>query len=69
MKSKLLQPRSSGPNQSHDAVDGPQENNQDSSAPWRGHQTPPNQVNPAVDAQARKDFPGLLKHGWRSARS
>jgi hypothetical protein len=69
LKSKLLQKKSYGLSQSHDAVGGQHQNNEDSSAPWKGHQAPANRVNPAVDAQARKDFPGLLKHGWRSARS
>jgi hypothetical protein len=31
--------------------------------------TPPNPVNQAVDAQAGKDFPGLLKRDYRPARS
>jgi hypothetical protein len=55
--------------QSHDAVDGQQENIEDSSTPRKGHQTPPDPVNPAVDAQARKDFPALLKRSYRPARS
>jgi hypothetical protein len=65
MKSKLLQKmRSSGLNQSQDAVGGQQENFEESSLPWGGHETQPNPVNPTVDAQARKDFPGLLKRNY-----
>jgi hypothetical protein len=40
MKSKLLQKKSYGVNQSHEVVDGQQENIEDSSSPWRGHETP-----------------------------
>jgi hypothetical protein len=69
MKSKLLQKKSYGLDQSRDVVDGQQENNEDSSVPWRGRETPLNPVSPAVDAQARKNVPGLLKHGRRPARS
>jgi hypothetical protein len=65
MKSKLLQKI----NQPRDVVDGQQKNIEDSSAPWRGREAPPNPINPAVDAQAREDFPGLLKRGCRPARS
>jgi hypothetical protein len=63
MKSKLLQKISYGVDQSREVVDGQPENGL--SRPTRGHETPPNPTNPAVDAQARKDFPGLLKHGYR----
>jgi hypothetical protein len=52
MKSKLLQKIGCVRNQSRDAVDGQDQNNEDSSAPWKGHQAPANRVNPAVDAQA-----------------
>jgi hypothetical protein len=69
MKSKLLQKKSYGVNQSREVVDGQQENIEDSSLPWRGHETPPSPVDPAVDAQAGKDFPGLLKRNCRPARS
>lgn len=67
MKSKLLQKKSYGLNKSRAGLDGQHGN--DSSTPGRGHETSPNPVNPAVDAQARKDFPSLLKQGCRSARS
>jgi hypothetical protein len=69
MKSKLLQKRSPGFNQSHDAVDGQQENIEDLSTRRKEHQTPPDRVNPAVDAHVRKDLLGLLKHGYRPART
>jgi hypothetical protein len=69
MKSKLLQKKSYGLNQSRVVVDGQQENFEDSSVPRKGHETPPNRVNPAVDPQAREDFPDLLKPGCRPARS
>jgi hypothetical protein len=65
MKSKLLQKKSL--NKSRASLDGQHEN--DSSSPTKGRETPPNRVKPGVDAQARKDFPGLLKHGYRRARS
>jgi hypothetical protein len=54
MKSKLLQKISYGVNQSREVVDGQQEN--DSSRPTKAHETPRNPANPAVDAQACKDF-------------
>jgi hypothetical protein len=69
MESKLLQPKNYCPNQSRKVVDYQHENIEDSSTPRKGHQPPSNPDNPAVDAQARKDFPRLLKHGYRSARS
>jgi hypothetical protein len=53
MKSKLLQKKSYGVNQSREVVDGQQENIEDSSSSWRGHETPPNPVNPAFGAEAR----------------
>jgi hypothetical protein len=65
MKSKLLQPIS----QSHEGVNRKRENTEGSSMPYRGHGIPPNPVNPAVDAEAGKDFPALLKHNYRPARS
>jgi hypothetical protein len=68
MKAKLLQKISYGVNQSREVVAGQQENIVGSSLPWRGHKTPPNPVNPAVDAQVRKDFPGLLKRNYRPAK-
>jgi hypothetical protein len=46
-------------------VDSQQENIKGSSVPWREQETPPNPVNPAFDAEARKDFPGLLKRNCR----
>jgi hypothetical protein len=49
MKSKLLQKKNYGVNQAREVVDGQQEN--DSSRPTKGHNTAPNHVNPAVDAQ------------------
>jgi hypothetical protein len=69
MKSKLLQKKNYGVNQSRVVVDGQQENIEDSSMPRKGPQTPPNRANPAVDAQAHNDFPRLLKHGCRPTRS
>jgi hypothetical protein len=69
MKSKLLQKIIYGVNQSPEVVNGQQENTEDSSVPWRGHGTTHNPVTPAVNAQARKDFPGLLKRCCRPARS
>jgi hypothetical protein len=69
MKSKLLQKISYGFSQSREVVNGQQENTEDSSMPRRGHETPLNPVNPAFDAQARKDFPALLKRNYRPARS
>jgi hypothetical protein len=59
MKSKLLQKINYGLTQSREVVGGQKENIEDS--PWKGHVTPPNPVNPTDDAQARKDFPSLLK--------
>jgi hypothetical protein len=60
MKSKLLQKKNPGLDQSQ-AVDGQQENIEESSVPWTGHQTPPDRANRAVDAQACKGLRGLLK--------
>jgi hypothetical protein len=54
---------------SHDVVDGQQENIEDLSTRRKEHQTPPDRVNPAVDAHVRKDLLGLLKHGYRPART
>jgi hypothetical protein len=68
MKSKLLQKKSYGLNASHDVVDGQQENIEDSSAPWKGREILTD-LNSSVDNHARKDFPRLLKHGYRPARS
>jgi hypothetical protein len=56
MRSKLLQKMSYGVSQSPEVVNRKQENTEDSSVPWKGHQIPPNPVNPAVDAPARKDL-------------
>jgi hypothetical protein len=67
MRSKLLQKL--GYNQSREVVDGHQENIESSSLPSTGHRTPPNRVNPAFDAEAGKDFPGLLKRNYRPAGS
>jgi hypothetical protein len=64
MKSKLLQKKSYGANQPREVVDGQQQNHW--SSPTKGRETAPD---PAVDAEARKAFPGLLKHGYRPARS
>jgi hypothetical protein len=61
MKSKLLQKISYGVSQSREAVDGQQENIEESSVPWTGHQTPPDRANRAVDAQACKGLRGLPK--------
>jgi hypothetical protein len=69
MKSKLLQKTSYVANQPREVVDGHRENIEGSSLPWRGRESRPNFVNPAGDVQAGKDFPGLLKHGCRPARS
>jgi hypothetical protein len=44
MKSKLLQKKSYGVNQSHEGLDGQQENIEDSSTPRKGHQPPPDRV-------------------------
>jgi hypothetical protein len=66
MKSKLLQKLTYGVNQSREVVDGHREG---SSLPWRGHEAPPSPVNTAVDAQARKVLPGLLKRNYRPAMS
>jgi hypothetical protein len=63
MKSKLLRKKSNGLNQSREVVDSQRENIE-ASLPWRGHQPPPNPVNPAVDqAQA----PLLPLRVWQSA--
>jgi hypothetical protein len=69
MKSKLLQRKRYCLDQSDALLDDQQENTEDSSAPWKGQQTPPDRVDPAVDAQARKDFPGLLKRSCRPTKS
>jgi hypothetical protein len=61
MKSKLLQKICYGVSQSRDVVNGQQENTEDSSMPWRVREDPPGRVSPGADAQARKDFPALLK--------
>jgi hypothetical protein len=69
MKSKLLQKKSSGRNRPRGVVDGQQESIEELSVPrWR-RENPPSRVNPPVQVQARKDFPGLLKHGYRLART
>lgn len=65
MRSKLLQPIS----QSHEGVNRKRENTEGASMPWKGHVAPPIPINPAVDAEARKDFPGLLKRNYRPAGS
>jgi hypothetical protein len=67
LKSKLLQKMSNGVNQSREVVDGQNEN--ESSRPTKGHETLRNPVNPAFDAEARKDFPGLPKRNCRPAWS
>jgi hypothetical protein len=67
MKSKLLQKISYGVDQSREVVDGQQEN--DSSRPTKGHETPRNPMNPAVDSQVRDVLPGLLKRNYPPARS
>jgi hypothetical protein len=69
MKSKLLQKISYGVSQSREAVNRQQENIEDSSVPWREGENPLGRVSPAPDAQARKDFPSLLKRGCRAVRS
>jgi hypothetical protein len=69
MKSKLLQKKSYGANQSHEVVDGHQESIEDSSVAWRERENPPGRVNPAVDSQVRKVLPGLLKRNYRPAMS
>jgi hypothetical protein len=51
MKSKLLQKKRCGVNQSREVVDGQHENIEGSSVPWKRHKTPLNPVSPAVDAQ------------------
>jgi hypothetical protein len=66
---ETVQKKSSGSNQLRELVDGQHESIEDSSTPRKGHQPPPDRVNPAADAQARKDFPGLLKCNCRPARS
>jgi hypothetical protein len=65
MKSKLLQKISYGLDQSPEVVNGQQENTEDSSVLRRGHETTPNPVHEAVDAQARKDSPSLLRYDDR----
>jgi hypothetical protein len=65
MQSKLLQPIS----QSHEGVNHNRENIEGASMPWKGHVALPNPINPAVDTQARKDFPALLKRNYRPAGS
>lgn len=74
MKSKILQKKGYGRNQSHEVVDGEQEDIEDSSVPRKGLENPDGRVNPAVAAQARKDFPRLLstaaeQSGAKIARS
>jgi hypothetical protein len=61
MKSKLLNRKSYGLNTSRETVDEKRGNIQGSSAPRKGNEIPHEGVNPAVDAQARKGLPGLLK--------
>jgi hypothetical protein len=63
MKSKLLKKKNSG-HRPCGVVNTQQENIQDSSVPWRGRENPPDRVNPAVAAQARKDFPGSPEARW-----
>jgi hypothetical protein len=65
VKSKLLQPIS----QSHEGVNRKRENTDGASMPWKGHVAPPIPINQAVDVEARKGFPDLLKRGCRPARS
>jgi hypothetical protein len=63
MKSKLLQKQSySQTHQSDEVIDDQQENNEDSSEPWRERENPPGHVSPATGAQARRDFSGHPKH-------
>jgi hypothetical protein len=64
MKSKLLKKISYG--ESREMVNGQQENTEDSPLQWRGRGTPPK---PAVDAEARRDFPAPVKRSYRPARS
>jgi hypothetical protein len=59
VESKLLQPIS----QPHEGVNRNQENTEGASMPWKGHEAPPIPINPTVDVEARKGFPGLLKRG------
>jgi hypothetical protein len=65
MRSKLLQPIS----QSHEGVNRKRENTEGASMPWKGYVAPPIPINPAVDVEARQDFPGLLNRGCRPTRS
>jgi hypothetical protein len=64
VKSKLLQKKSYA-NQLCEVVDGQHGN--DSFTPTKGRGIPPNPVNPAVDAEARKGFPSLLTRNYRRA--
>jgi hypothetical protein len=65
MNSKLLKKKNGG-KQPREGLDDQQEN--DLSRPTKGHETLHNRVNPAVDARAIKDFPGLLKRNYRPAK-
>ena len=62
---KLLQPIG----QSHEGVNRKREDTEGASMPSKGHVAPPIPINQAVDVEARKGFPGLLKHGCRPAGS
>jgi hypothetical protein len=66
MKSKLLQKISHSVDQSREVVNGQEDNTEDSPLQWRGRGTSPK---PAVDAEARRDFPAPLKRSYRPARS
>jgi hypothetical protein len=65
MKSKLLQKISCGVSQSREAVNGQQENTEDSSMPWRAREHPPVRVGPPVETRDHKDSPGLLRYDGR----
>jgi hypothetical protein len=56
MKSKLLQRKSYGVNQSREVVGSQQKSVENSSVPWRERENPPGRVSPTTGAQARKDF-------------
>ena len=64
MKSKLLQKISYG--ESREVVNGQQINTEDSPFAVERAWNPPK---PAVDAEARRDFPAPVKRSYRPARS
>jgi hypothetical protein len=63
MKSKLLQKKSYGLNQSHGGMNGQQESIEDSSVPWWERENPPGRVSPTTGSP--QGLPSVVKHACR----